>query len=171
MIKIIKKIVDVILWLFLAIAVVILLLLGGVRLFGVTPFVVMSGSMIPVYPVGSVVYVEDVNPEELQEGDDITFRLDDDIVATHRINEVYIDEREVQTYGVNNFDSEGNHINDARNVDFDHIIGRVKFSIPIVGFVYMFIQTVQGKVAIVIIALALFIMSQTLQYLEKERKR
>ena len=79
-------------------------------------------------------------PEELEAGDDISFYMTEDVVATHRIGGVDKAGKCVTTYGVNNLDSEGNQINDAKAVDFDYIIGRVEYSIPIVGYVYMLIR-------------------------------
>lgn len=171
MIKILRKIIDIIFWIAAVLLLILLFLLGGVRLFGYTPYVITSGSMIPVYPVGSVVYVNGVNPEELEAGDDISFYMTEDVVATHRIGEVDKAGKCVTTYGVNNLDSEGNQINDAKAVDFDHIIGRVEYSIPIVGYVYMLIRTTSGKAGVIIIVLSLFAVSRILQYLEKEKRR
>lgn len=48
---------------FLAIALV------GVRLVGLTPYTVLSGSMEPTYHVGSLIYVKDVDPSEIRVGD------------------------------------------------------------------------------------------------------
>ena len=171
MINLFKKIVNAMLSLFLIIAVVMVILLFGVRLFSVKPYVIMSGSMDPVYPVGSVVYVKETPPETLKPEDDIIFYLEQNVVATHRIREIYPQEQNVQTYGINNIDANGHQINDARRVDFDHIIGRVEFSIPIIGFVYMFIKTTQGKIAVIVIALAMFAISQALNHLEKEKNK
>jgi signal peptidase len=171
MLKILKKTIDVIFWIVMGAAVLLLFLFGGVRLFGYTPYVVTSGSMIPVYPVGTIVYVREAAPKELKVGDDISFYMDEEVVATHRIGEIHKEKGCVTTYGVNNIDSEGNQINDAKAVDFDHIIGRVEFSIPIVGYVYMFIRTTSGKAGVMIIIFGLFAVSQILQYLEKEKKR
>lgn len=171
MIRVLDKVIDIILGIIFTAAIILMLLLVGVRLFGLAPYVVTSGSMEPVYPVGSIVYAKDVPAEQLVVGDDITFYLDQDVVATHRIGEIYPKEGEVQTYGVNNIDSEGNHINDARTVDFDQIIGKVKYSIPMVGFVYLFLRTTYGKIAVLIIVLALFTSSQAIKYLKKERKK
>ena len=171
MIKIWRKIIDSIFWIAAVLLLILLFLLGGVRLFGYTPYVITSGSMIPVYPVGSVVYVNGVNPEELEAGDDISFYMTEDVVATHRIGGVDKAGKCVTTYGVNNLDSEGNQINDAKAVDFDYIIGRVEYSIPIVGYVYMLIRTTSGKAGVIIIVLSLFAVSRILQYLEKEKRR
>ncbi len=52
MIKILRKIIDIIFWIAAVLLLILLFFLGGVRLFGYTPYVITSGSMIPVYPVG-----------------------------------------------------------------------------------------------------------------------
>ena len=76
----------------LAIAVVLLAVaLVGVRLIGLNPYVVLSGSMEPTYHVGSLIYVKDVDYKELKDGDPITFMLSEDAIATHRIIEVLVD--------------------------------------------------------------------------------
>ena len=75
-----------------AVVVILALLLVGARLIGLQVFTVLSGSMEPAYHVGSLIYVKDVDPFELESGDVITFMLDEDTVATHRIVEVVPDE-------------------------------------------------------------------------------
>lgn len=79
----------------IVVAVVVLaLLLVGVRLIGLQVFTVLSGSMEPDYPVGSLIYVKKVDASELEVGDVITFMLDEDTVATHRIVKVLEDEND-----------------------------------------------------------------------------
>lgn len=71
----------------LVILVVILaLLLVGVRLVGLRPMCVLSGSMEPTYHTGSLIYVKPCAPEDVQVGDAITFVLNEDLdVVTHRV--------------------------------------------------------------------------------------
>ena len=65
--------------------------LAGVRALGLTPYAVLSGSMEPTYPVGSLIYVKKVDPSEVQVGDAITFVVNDDLlVATHRVVDVEV---------------------------------------------------------------------------------
>ena len=73
------------------IVVLLAIALVGVRLVGLKPFVVLSGSMEPEYHVGSLIYVKSVDYKTLQVGDDITYMLDKDTVVTHRIIEVLVD--------------------------------------------------------------------------------
>ena len=71
----------------LAVIVAFAILLVGVRLVGLRPLVVLSGSMEPTYHVGSMVYVKSVDPESIEVGDPITFLINEDLdMATHRAN-------------------------------------------------------------------------------------
>ena len=56
---------------------------AGVRLVGLTPYAVLSGSMEPELPVGSLVYVRAVDPSEVVVGDTITFKLESGTLVTH----------------------------------------------------------------------------------------
>ncbi len=132
----------------LILALLLAVAFGGCRLFGMKSLVITSGSMIPKYPVGSIVYVRPVAPENLSVGDDITFRISGDSTGTHRIREIDAENRQVYTYGINNKDSEGNPINDANPVDFDYIVGRVEFSLPIAGYLFILFGETGGKLFI-----------------------
>ena len=69
-------------------AAVLVALFALPRLFGMQLYVVTSGSMEPKYPVGSLLYVQEVEPEDLKVGDAITFLMEDsDSAATHEIRE------------------------------------------------------------------------------------
>lgn len=80
-----------------ALAVLLAAALVGVRLVGLRPFVVLSGSMEPAYPVGSLIYVKQADYTSLAVGDVITFLMDEDTVVTHRIIEILPDETEPDT--------------------------------------------------------------------------
>ena len=54
----------------LIVAVIVVCLVVTVpRLFGLSSYVVVSGSMTPAIPVNSLIYVKDCEPETLQKGD------------------------------------------------------------------------------------------------------
>jgi hypothetical protein len=56
--------------------VIFVILLAGVRLFGIEPNIVLSGSMEPEIMTGSIVYVKPISPEEaqnLKRDDTVTF--------------------------------------------------------------------------------------------------
>lgn len=168
--KVFQNVYNVILNCFWVIALVLVIALGGVRLFGITPYVITSGSMIPKYPVGSVVYVKEVDIGTLNVGDDISFYFSDDIVATHRIRSIDTKSREVMTYGINNKDSLGNQINDASPVGFDYILGKVVWSLPFLGYPYLLIQKIGIKTILIAIVL-IMVISQGFKLVNKRREK
>lgn len=135
-----KTITSILSKLFCGICLVLIFLFGGVRLFGLTPLVVTSGSMAPKYQVGTVVYIKEVNPKDLRAGDDISFMFDSDTVATHRIVSIDQEQQLVQTVGINNLDHDGQLINDSQPVKFSDIKGRVTYSVPKIGQLYLILH-------------------------------
>ena len=126
-----------------AVVVILALLLVGARLIGLQVFTVLSGSMEPTYHVGSLIYVKGVDPYELESGDVITFMLDEDTVATHRIVEVVPDERDST---VVRFKTKGdaNEAEDGSLVHYKNVIGSPVFTIPKLGYVANYIQNPPG---------------------------
>ena len=92
--KTIKKMWNWISGMLVGIVVLLAIALVGVRVIGLQPFVVLSGSMRPTYEVGSLIYVKSVDYKELKVGDPITYMISQDTVVTHRIIEVLVDEED-----------------------------------------------------------------------------
>ena len=139
----VKKIWNVISTVLVVIVVVVALLLVGARLIGLQVFSVLSGSMEPTYHVGSLIYVKDVDPFELESGEVITFMLDENTVATHRIVEVVPDEEDAS---VVRFRTKGdaNENADGSLVHYKNVIGSPVFTIPQLGYVVSYIQNPPG---------------------------
>lgn len=116
--------------------------LGGVRLFGLTPYTVLSGSMEPKYHVGALIYVRSVKPGELKVGDSVTFYLDGDTVATHRIVEVLSDEGGTLRYRTK---GDANQEPDGDPVRENNVIGKPVFTIPMLGYLAALLQTPSGR--------------------------
>ena len=138
-----KKIWKCITSVLVALVVIVALLLVGARLIGLQVFTVLSGSMEPAYHVGSLIYVKDVDPFELESGDVITFMLDENTVATHRIVEVVPDEEDDS---VVRFRTKGdaNENVDGSLVHYKNVIGSPVFTIPQLGYVVSYIQNPPG---------------------------
>lgn len=139
----IKKIWDVTSSVLVGVVVIFAVLLIGVRLFGIQVYSVISGSMEPEYPVGALIYVKEVKPSEVEVGDVITFMLDEDTVATHRIVEVVPDETDSS---VLRFKTKGdaNAAEDGSLVHYKNVIGTPVFTIPKLGYVANYIQNPPG---------------------------
>lgn len=120
-------------------------LLWGVRLLGLDVFVVQSGSMEPAYHVGSVVYVKPVDAAELKTGDVITFRINSSVRGTHRIVEVVEDggSRAFRTKG------DANEEADLGLVQPSAIVGKVVFSVPLLGYFAAYIQQPPGSYVLI----------------------
>ena len=91
----------------LVMAALMLVAFAGVRLFGLTPYAVLSGSMEPEYPTGSLIYVRDVDPADVAVGDAITFELESGALVTHEVYEIDSDARAFRTQGIANIDAGG----------------------------------------------------------------
>ena len=91
----------------LVLAALMLVAFAGVRLFGLTPYAVLSGSMEPEYPTGSLIYVRDVDPADVAVGDAITFELESGTLVTHEVYEIDSDARAFRTQGIANIDAGG----------------------------------------------------------------
>ena len=143
MVKTIKKIWNAVTTVLVALVVVLALLLVGARLVGLKVYTVLSGSMEPAYHVGSVIYVKSVDYKTLQPGDVITFMLDEDTVATHRITEVLVDENDPNTYRYFT-KGDANAAPDGSSVHYKNIIGTPVFTVPYLGYVADYIQNPPG---------------------------
>lgn len=158
MIQTIKKTANILSTLAVILALVLVLLLVAPRVFGMHVFTVLSGSMEPVYPVGSMIYVKSVDPFQLNEGDVISFLLDEDTVATHRIVGIVADDEDES---VIRFRTKGD-ANDAEDGSLVHcrnVVGTPIFTIPKLGYFADYIQHPPGMyIAISAAAIVLLIL-------------
>ena len=153
-----KKITDIITTVVLIVVIVLAVLLAGVRLVGLSPYTVLSGSMEPRFHVGSVVYVKTVRAADLKPGDAITYIIEGGTVVTHEIIEILPDpdiptRLAFRTKGLANEDPDGTP------VLAENIIGKAVFSIPLLGYVAHFIQNPPGSYLAVAILASLIIMA------------
>ena len=79
-------------------------------IFGIKIFTVITGSMIPVYDIGDILIVKDVQPEEIKVDDDIVYIGEKGTyrnkTITHRVQEIKLKEDgsyAITTKGVANF--------------------------------------------------------------------
>ena len=141
--KAVKKIWDWISGILVTVVVLLAIALVGVRVVGLQPYVVLSGSMEPTYHVGSLIYVKAVDYQELTVGDPITYMVSQDTVVTHRIIEVLVDEEDPET--IRYFtQGDANDVPDGSSVHYKNIIGKPVFSIPYLGYVSNYIQNPPG---------------------------
>lgn len=113
--------------------------LVGVRIFGIAPYTVLSGSMEPTYHVGSLIYVKEVDVQSLKVGDPITYVIEGGTVVTHRIIEVLPEYGEDGSPGFRT-KGDNNKVEDGTPVHGRNVLGKPLFSIPLLGYLAYYIQ-------------------------------
>lgn len=111
------------------------------RLFGYDIYRVISPSMEPAIPMGSVVYVKSASPLDVEPDDVIVYRSVNDTI-THRVVENRTVEGEFITKG------DANAAVDAA-VPYDALVGRVTFHIPFYGELTGIYDAALGKIYLV----------------------
>ncbi len=149
------------------IVVVIVVVCGALvvpKAFGYQMYGILSGSMEPKYPVGSLIYVEPVEASEVEVGDVITFKMaaDSDVVATHRVVEKDDTNEAFTTKGDNNDNI------DSSPVSYQRLIGKAVLCIPMLGYIADFIQSSAGMVAGVSAIVLVFVLWFLADYLKKK---
>ena len=155
-VKVLRVISKTLSTLLLAVVVLLAVLLGGVRLIGLTPYTVLSGSMEPTYHVGSVIYVTDVDPAELKAGDPITYTISGGVVVTHRIESVENENTPSLAFRTK---GDANDTPDSAPIPAAAVIGKPIFSIPYLGYVSEAIRNPAGLILIVVVCIAILILS------------
>lgn len=112
------------------------------RLSGYHIYSVISGSMEPAIPTGSLVYIKEEAPELLTEGDVVAFygARDSASIITHRVVENRVVMGELITKG------DANQTNDMNPIPYANVIGKVKYSIPGAGKAAELFTSGQGKI-------------------------
>ena len=129
---------------FLLIALIALCLpLTAPKAFGYHIYTVISGSMEPAVPGGSLVYIESVEPEDVAEGDVIAFYSAEDqaSIITHRVVENRVLMGEFITKG------DANRTQDMNPAPYANFIGIVRLTAPHVGRIAQVLTSTAGKIA------------------------
>ena len=109
------------------------------RFIGFEVYNVVSGSMEPSIPVGSMVFVKPAEWQEIEEGDVIAYDSNGSVV-THRVTESRFVEGEFITKG------DANEEEDLTAVPYSALIGRVEWSVPYLGELTSIAATPLGKI-------------------------
>ena len=114
------------------------------RILGYQVYHVISGSMAPAIPTGSLVYVKSTPASEIQKEDVIAFysAADTGAIITHRVVENHTVSGEFITKG------DANKQNDPMPVEYEYLLGKVVLSIPVLGELLAMTASMQGKIAV-----------------------
>jgi signal peptidase len=129
----------------------------GKSIFGYRYYDVLTGSMVPTYNVGDLIFVKVTDAADINVGDAATFNpgSTDDSYLTHRVTE------KLENYegtGVTCFRTKGdaNDTEDPFIIDESRMIGVVKLRIPLLGYVVQFVQYHYIMVIVFIVLVSLF---------------
>ena len=113
------------------------------KAFGFQMYTVISGSMEPAIPTGSLVYVRYEEPDTIVKDDVIAFYSNnaDGSIITHRVVS--------NSPAMGQFITKGdaNEEKDMNPIPYNNYIGKVKLSVPVVGGIAQAATGTAGKIA------------------------
>ncbi len=120
---------------------VILLMLPSFlpRAVGIQVFNVVSGSMEPTIPVGSMIFVKPMEAKKIDSGDVIAF-YSSGVVVTHRV----VENRQLENRFVTKGDA--NDLEDRQKIEYRDLLGLVVYHVPVLGDVTAHLTTPLGKI-------------------------
>ena len=131
-------------------------------------YVVISGSMEPAIPVGSLVYSRETDPKTLVPGDVIVFYSSNAgggngeiIPITHRVVENDTSAEEIITKG------DANEQNDLSTVKYPNVEGKVILHIPKLGYPASLLSSTMGKVAALLTILGGYLLTEVGRLIRK----
>ncbi|WP_340100082.1 signal peptidase I [Salinibaculum salinum] len=130
---------------------------------GEQSYVVLSGSMEPNIGTGDVIITDGVEPDRIESGDVITYRRSGDTrPTTHRVIEV-VDREDglaFRTQGDANEDPDQQLVPSEEVEGTVMTVGGYLFVIPFLGYVITFASSQTGIIALLVVPLLLFIISE-----------
>lgn len=122
------------------------------KAFGLSIYEVITDSMTPEYPVGSVIYVEKIQPEKVKVDDVITFSIGTDTsqVMTHRVVAIDSENQTFTTKGDANKDV------DVSPVAFQRVLGKPVYSIKHMGVWVQVFESTEGRVLLGVLLVLVF---------------
>lgn len=120
-------------------------------IFGIRPAIVVSGSMSPAIPTGSLIFAQETPADELRVEDVVTVeRPDDRGLVTHRVVEVDTSTTPTQLV----LKGDANETNDPLPYQVN-TAGKVVFAVPYLGTIARFFQTPLGLASLVLATLGI----------------
>ncbi len=172
---------NIVVWLFVAIAVLMMVFTmisvatfdrADRSLFGMKAFIVLSDSMSKTdFSAGDLVFVKEVDPATLAEGDIISYISQNTAnygeTVTHKIRRVTTDAKGnpgFVTYGTTT------DTDDETIVTYPFVIGKYKGHIPKIGRFFQFLKTTPGYIVCILIPFLVLILFEGAQCIRLFRK-
>ena len=134
------------------------------EMLGYQSYSVVSGSMVPEIPVGSIVLVKSAEPSQIVEGEIIVFEspVESGMVITHRVVTNDTAGRQFVTKG------DANDQQDVNPVPYSNLIGRVEKHYPRMGYIMQVLSSLEGKILLISIFVTAIILNCISSYLKNE---
>lgn len=123
---------------------------------GSTPMTILTQSMVPTYPPGTLVIVRPVDPQQVRIGDALTYQLESGkpAVVTHRVIAIDNSSTGDVTYITK---GDNNALADEKPVMPVQIKGTVWYSVPFIGYVNNVIGSDTRAIIVPVLATGLFL--------------
>lgn len=159
-----KKVCDILSNIIFVVLIILVLLLFVPNFIGYKSMAVISGSMEPNIPVGSIVYVKDAGFDDFKVGDIMSYQISGSTMVTHRVESIDKKSRSIVTKG------DANDTVDSSPVKESQIVGKVAFSIPVIGFISIYMKTPLGIAIICGIVFILILLNLIPDLVKKEKE-
>lgn len=152
----------------LALTAVVVLAVLVPRVAGATPYTVLTGSMTPAYPAGSMVVVRP--SEDVAVGDAVTYQLESGkpTVVTHRVVGIGYDGAGERSYTLK---GDANEAADPEPVRPEQVRGEVWYSLPWVGHLGVLFTPGQHRLLVQVAAGGLLAYSAALLWQARRDRR
>jgi signal peptidase len=135
--------------------ILMVLIVAAPMVVGYKTVVVLSGSMEPAYPVGSVIYYKHAGFDDISVGDVISYAINDDsrTLVTHRVYAKEDSTKEFVTKG------DANATPDSNPMSYSNVKGKViEYHIPYAGYFVQYVQNyfVIGSIFLILVAKVAF---------------
>ena len=125
------------------------------KILGIRSFVILTGSMQPTLPVGSIIFTQ--NFPAYQVGDIVAFKTGE-VNVTHRIIDFETKDNNIlyKTQG------DANNTPDSQLIPQDKILGKVYYHLPYLGKLTLFLKTLPGFLTLIVFPTVIFIFFEIL---------
>jgi signal peptidase I len=124
------------------------------RVAGATPYTVLTGSMQPDLPPGTLVVTRPVAAEDIQVGDVVTYQLrsGEAAVVTHRVVGIGVDGTGEVTYRMQ---GDANDVADQLPVRPEQIRGELWYAVPFLGRLGMLVDSDLRRLLVPVVGIGL----------------
>lgn len=161
----VRKVCDIVSIVLIMVLLFLAVILIVPKFLGCETLAVISGSMHPKIPVGSIVIVREEDPAELGIGDIATYRMNDHTFVTHRVLENHVDTQYII------FKGDANEAADANPIAYADVEGKVLFHFPMIGYLSIYMKTPLGIAAVCGIVFVLLLLAFLPEIFEPEDKK